>query len=101
MTGFDDPEMPDPFIYTPDDVLRMLDALMDSRGSAWWGEFFADRAKSCPFFVEWPDENLAEWFGDGTLMPGRVLDLRCHVHRGVLRPRLRLRLLPPPSAAPP
>jgi hypothetical protein len=26
------PEMPDPFLYTPDDVLRMLDALMDSRG---------------------------------------------------------------------
>jgi hypothetical protein len=60
MTGW----APDQFIYTHDDVLRMLDALLDSRGSAWWGEFFADRAKPCPFFVEWPDENLVEWFGD-------------------------------------
>src|SRR5690349_19854379 len=32
----------DRFIYTSDDVLRMLDDLLDGRGSAWWGEFFAD-----------------------------------------------------------
>lgn len=90
MTGFDDPAFfgerwaPDQFIYTHDDVLRMLDALLDSRGSAWWGEFFADRAKPCPFFVEWPDENLVEWFGDGTLTPGRVLELGCGHGRNAL-----------------
>jgi hypothetical protein len=59
------------FIYTRDDVLRMLDALLESKGGAWWSEFFADRSKPCPFFVEWPDENLAEWFGEGMLAPGR------------------------------
>jgi SAM-dependent methyltransferase len=69
--------MTDQFIYTHDDVLRMLDALLDSRGSAWWGEFFADRAKPCPFFVDWPDENLVGWLGDGTLIAGRVLELGC------------------------
>jgi hypothetical protein len=47
----------DPFIYTIDDVLRMLDALVEGTG---WSELYADRAKPCPFFVEWPDENLAE-----------------------------------------
>ena len=66
------------------DALRRLDALLDSRGSAWWGEFFADRAKPCPFFVEWPDENLVEWFGDGTLTPGRVLELGCGHGRNAL-----------------
>jgi SAM-dependent methyltransferase len=44
---------------------------------AWWDEFFADRAKPCPFFAEWPDENLVAWFRDGLLAPGRVLELGC------------------------
>jgi SAM-dependent methyltransferase len=50
---------------------------VSGQSSAWWGEFFADRAKACPFFTEWPDENLAEWFGEGLLVPGRVLELGC------------------------
>ena len=64
----------DRFIYTRDDVLRMLDDLVGARGGDWWSEFFADRSKPCPFFVEWPDENLAGWFGEGLLAPGRVLE---------------------------
>jgi SAM-dependent methyltransferase len=68
--------MQDQFIYTTDDVLRMLDTLV-GQGSAWWGEFFADRAKPCPFFTDRPDENLAGWFGAGLLGPGRVLELGC------------------------
>jgi SAM-dependent methyltransferase len=67
----------DRFIYTRDDVLRMLDGLLAGKGGAWWSEFFADRSKPCPFFVERPDENLAEWFGGGMLAPGRVLELGC------------------------
>jgi SAM-dependent methyltransferase len=69
--------MPDPFIYTCEDVLRMLDTLLEGRDGAWWDEFLADRSRPCPFLVEWPDENLAEWFGDGLLAPGRVLELGC------------------------
>jgi SAM-dependent methyltransferase len=41
------------------------------------GRVFADRSKPIPFFVEWPDENLAGWFDDGLLAPGRVLELGC------------------------
>jgi SAM-dependent methyltransferase len=70
-------QVQDPFIYSSNDVPRMLDALLEDRGSAWWGEFFADRAKPCPFFVEWPDENLVAWFSEGLLTPGRVLKLGC------------------------
>ena len=69
--------MPDRFIYTMDDVLNMLDALLVDRGGQWWDEFFADRSKPCPFFVDWPDENLVAWFGEGLLAPGRVLELGC------------------------
>jgi hypothetical protein len=50
--------MQDQFIYTIDDTLQMLDALVADRGGAWWNGFFSDRAKPCPFFVERPDENL-------------------------------------------
>jgi SAM-dependent methyltransferase len=68
--------MRDQFVYTSDDVLNMLDALLEDR-RGWWNEFFADRAKPCPFFTEWPDENLIAWFADGSLSPGCVLELGC------------------------
>jgi SAM-dependent methyltransferase len=61
-----------------------MTGLDDASCSAWWGEFFADRAKLCPFFVDWPDENLVQWFGDGTLAPGRVLELGCGHGRNAL-----------------
>jgi SAM-dependent methyltransferase len=67
--------LPDRSIYTTDDTLRMLDRLLADRGGAWWDTFFADRAKPCPFFVDQPDENLVEWFDQGRLSPGRVLEL--------------------------
>lgn len=69
--------MQDHFIYTIDDVLRMLDDLLAGGGGGSWNEFFADRSKPCPFFVEWPDENLVGWFDEGMLTPGRVLELGC------------------------
>jgi SAM-dependent methyltransferase len=69
--------MLDQFIYSTDDVLRMLDALVVDHDGSWWSEFLADRAASCPFLVDWPDESLAEWFGAGLLTPGRVLELGC------------------------
>ena len=62
----------------------MLDSLLAKGGGAWWNEFFADRAKPCPFFVEWPDENLVEWFNSGLLTPGRVLELGCGNGRNAL-----------------
>jgi SAM-dependent methyltransferase len=55
----------------------MLDDLLADRGGTWWGEFFANRSKPCPFFVEWPDENLAGWLDDGLITLGRVLELGC------------------------
>lgn len=59
--------MRDGFIRTTGDVLRMLDTLLEDRSGGWWSDFFA----------EWPDENLAGWFHDELLGPGRVLELGC------------------------
>lgn len=69
--------MPDGLVYSTDDVLEMLDDLVAGDAPGEWDEFFADRAKPCPFFVDWPDENLVTWFDDGPLSPGRVLELGC------------------------
>lgn len=69
--------MPEDFIYSTADVLRCLDGLVAAKDDDWWNGFFADRAKPCPFFVDWPDENLAAWFDAGRLTPGRVLELGC------------------------
>lgn len=57
--------------------LARLDALRVVPASPWWDRFYADRARPCPFFVAAPDENLAEWVRDGTLKPGRAIDLGC------------------------
>jgi SAM-dependent methyltransferase len=68
--------VPEPLIYTADDTLRLLDDLLGApRDGAWWNEFFSDRAKPCPFFVDRPDENLLEWLDAGRIAPGRVLEL--------------------------
>jgi SAM-dependent methyltransferase len=64
-------------IYTAEDVLRTLDDLLQGGGGAWWDGFFGDRSEPCPFLVDWPDENLVAWFGEGLLGPGRVLELGC------------------------
>jgi SAM-dependent methyltransferase len=76
--------MNDRFIYTTDDLLRALDDLLEARGGAWWDGFFADRSRPVPFFADRPDENLAEWFTDGLLAPGRVLELGCGPGRNAL-----------------
>jgi hypothetical protein len=57
--------VPDPFIYSSGDVPGTPGGPPEGNGAAWWDEFFADRAKPCPFFVEWPDENLVAPTGRG------------------------------------
>ena len=59
-----------------DDIAR-LDALLADRQADWWGAFFQDRSKPCPFFGTAPDESLSAWVRDGPVAPGRALDLGC------------------------
>jgi SAM-dependent methyltransferase len=76
--------MQDQFVYTCDDVLGMLDALLSGRDGTWWDAFFADTSRPVPFFTRRPDENLAGWFRDGLLTPGRVLELGCGQGRNAI-----------------
>jgi SAM-dependent methyltransferase len=70
--------MRDHFVRTGEDVLDLLDTLLATGPG--WDKLFQGRegrAGQCPFLVDWPDENLAEWFGTGLLTTGRVLELGC------------------------
>ncbi|WP_344530929.1 class I SAM-dependent methyltransferase [Streptomyces albiaxialis] len=49
-----------------------------------WDGFYGDRSRDVPFFVAKPDENLAAHVGNGTLRPGRALDLGCGPGRNAL-----------------
>ena len=64
--------------------LTELDARLAARESPWWDSFYQDRAKPCPFFTASPCESLAEWVGDGTIPPGRALDLGCGSGRNAI-----------------
>ena len=55
--------------------LAALDALLVAPGSRWWDSFYQDRARPCPFFVQSPDESLAQWVEQGLIGPGRAIDL--------------------------
>jgi cyclopropane fatty-acyl-phospholipid synthase-like methyltransferase len=64
-------------IYSEEDILKMLDSLLRKRGGEWWDNFFSNRERPCPFFVEKPDESLVDYFETGKLKAGRVLELGC------------------------
>jgi SAM-dependent methyltransferase len=64
-------------IRNMDDLLKILDTLLDSGGDARWDGLFADRTKSCPFFVDWPDETLVSDLTRQAIQSGRVLELGC------------------------
>jgi SAM-dependent methyltransferase len=69
--------MENDLIYSTHDILKMLDALLQDRGGGWWDGFFSDHARPCPFFVDWPDENLVGYFSAGLIKPGRALEFGC------------------------
>ena len=69
--------MSDQFSHTSGRTREVPATPLQGTDGGWWDAFFTDRSKPIPFFAEWPDENLAEWFGSGLLAPGRVLELGC------------------------
>ena len=66
------------------DLFALWDQLMEDREGEWWDRFYHDRAKPCPFFVEWPDESLADRLEKNTIAPGKVLDLGCGPGRNAI-----------------
>lgn len=73
------------YVRTVDDVLDLLDGLFPVTADRWtpaggadfWDQYYADRDRPVPFFVNKPDEHLAQYVESGLLAPGRVLDLGC------------------------
>lgn len=61
-------------IRNTEDVLNMLDSLL-REPTGFWNEFYANREKGVPFFVNKPDENLVEYFEQSIMQPGNVLEL--------------------------
>jgi SAM-dependent methyltransferase len=69
--------MSDAFSRMTERELAELDVMFGRGNGAWWNGFYQDRAKPCPFFVASPDESLVQWTRDGTVRPGRAIDLGC------------------------
>lgn len=79
---------------TVEDLLSLLDGLFTSEhkagclatgdGKDFWDRFYADRSRQVPFFVAKPDESLAGYLDQGTIAPGRALDLGCGAGRNAL-----------------
>jgi SAM-dependent methyltransferase len=67
-----------------DDVFALLDALLAPTDGDWWDDFYADRSREIPFFVDKPDEHLVEAIEQGVVRPGRALDLGCGPGRNAL-----------------
>ena len=61
-------------IRSHEDLLIMLDSLLREPAGL-WNEFYSNRAKGIPFFVNKPDENLVGYFEKGIIQSGKVLEL--------------------------
>lgn len=70
-------------IRNGDDILAMLDSLM-REPSPFWNQFYSDRTKEIPFFVDLPDENLVSYFESGIIKPGKMLELGCGPGRNAI-----------------
>lgn len=70
-------------ITTMDDVMTMLDDML-REPTTFWNDFYKNREKKVPFFVNAPDENLVQYVEQGILHKGKVLELGCGAGRNAL-----------------
>lgn len=64
-------------IMNIDDVLHMLDGLLEKWDAQWWDEFWSDKEKPIPFFVDLPDESLVKYIDDYDITVGKAMDIGC------------------------
>ncbi len=67
----------DETIMCMDDVLNMLDTLLEREDRQFWDEFWKDKEKPIPFFVDLPDENLIQYLNKDMITVGKVIDVGC------------------------
>ncbi|MGG0187610.1 SAM-dependent methyltransferase [Bacillus rhizoplanae] len=70
-------------LHTMDDIVTMLDSLLRSP-KPFWNNFYSNRDKEVPFFVNVPDENLVSYFDRNMIHKGKVLELGCGPGRNAL-----------------
>lgn len=70
-------------ISSYEDLLLMLDSLL-REPTQFWDDFYSNREKGIPFFVNKPDENLVNYFEGKILNPGKVLELGCGPGRNAI-----------------
>lgn len=70
-------------VRTNEDLLALLDSLLRNE-TDFWQDFYENREKGIPFFVNAPDENLSKWFEQGLIKPARVLELGCGPGRNAI-----------------
>jgi SAM-dependent methyltransferase len=70
-------------IHNYDDLMKMLDSFL-REPAPFWDEFFSDREKPVPIFVNAPDENLVSYVKRGTITRGKVLELGCGPGRNAI-----------------
>ncbi|CAN7400443.1 class I SAM-dependent methyltransferase [Rossellomorea sp. LjRoot5] len=70
-------------IHNYDDLLTMLDSFL-REPEPFWDEFFSDREKPVPIFVNAPDENLVSYIERGIITRGKVLELGCGPGRNAI-----------------
>lgn len=71
-------------IYNYNDLLEMLDELLKEESRFDWNEFYSERERKVPFFVNSPDENLVKYFEDKKIRNGKVLELGCGPGRNAI-----------------
>lgn len=70
-------------IVRDSDVFEMLDHLLRDE-PAFWDDLYSDRSRGTPFFVNAPDENLAEFIRAAGGKTGRAIDIGCGPGRNAL-----------------
>ncbi|MFD1738894.1 class I SAM-dependent methyltransferase [Bacillus salitolerans] len=70
-------------IYELEDLFKMLDSLL-REPSHFWDDFYLNREKNIPFFVNAPDENLVSYFNNQIITSGKVLELGCGPGRNAI-----------------
>lgn len=71
-------------IHSYEDLLNMLDEFLKEESRFDWDNFYSDRERKVPFFRNYPDENVVDYFNTEKITAGKVLELGCGPGRNAI-----------------
>ena len=74
----------DKLIHNYEDLLELLDELLKEESKFNWDNFYSNRERKVPFFINSPDENLVSYFETKHFTAGKVLELGCGPGRNAI-----------------